>query len=476
MRAAQASAVESSEPASSANSYTAAAVVEGRLPTPVWPRQDASIATVTRIESQSVRLARLGFADAVRAAELVEVWTAIGTSEQVDAVLAAMAAVPDPDLALTGFHRTVRNSAAVLAAVGADADLLRRVAAVMGSSAALNQHLVAHPDDIELLRGELVRRSAAQWRAQLLQTVGADPSAALPVAEPARSDDLRRGYHRAVLQIAARDLTSEDLLAILPEISAELADLADGTVETALALARGEVPDWALCRLGIVALGKTGAGELNYVSDVDATFYVAEPSLNAEGEPVCDSATAMAVATRLASALTRVCSAHTAAGTIWQIDAALRPEGKAGPLARTLASHRAYYEKWAKNWEFQAMLKARPMAGDLALAQSFVDIVWPMVWRVADNDEFVGEVQAMRKRVVSLLPSREANHEIAGGRPARCRVQRPVAAAGPRAGGRATATAGNLRGACCARRARLCRTCGRSRPRHRLSPAAATRC
>ena len=63
----------------------------------------------------------------------------------------------------------------------------------------------------------------------------------------------------------------------------------------------------------------------------------------------------------------RVCSDHTAEGTIWPVDAALRPEGKAGPLVRTLASHRGYYERWAKTWEFQALLKARPVAGDLAL-------------------------------------------------------------------------------------------------------------
>ncbi len=71
-----------------------------------------------------------------------------------------------------------------------------------------------------------------------------------------------------------------------------------------------------------------------------------------------------------------------------------------------------YYEKWAKNWEFQALLKARPMAGDLALAQEFVDLVWPRVWSVADDPQFVGETQAMRKRVIALIPKREADQEI----------------------------------------------------------------
>jgi len=165
----------------------------------------------------------------------------------------------------------------------------------------------------------------------------------------------------------------------LPQIAGELADLADATVEAALAVARDEVPGWPKVRLGIVALGKTGGQELNYVSDVDV-LYVGEPALDEPGEPACSSGEAITVATKLVGALTRVCSAYTAAGTIWELDAALRPEGKAGPLVRTLASHLTYYQKWAKNWEFQAMLKARPMAGDRALAQDFVDLVSPMVW------------------------------------------------------------------------------------------------
>ena len=182
--------------------------------------------------------------------------------------------------------------------------------------------------------------------------------------------------------------------------------------EAALAVARDEVgPAGRKCDSAIVALGKTGGQELNYVSDVDV-LYVGEPALDEAGEPACSSGEAITVATKLVGALTRVCSAYTAAGTIWELDAALRPEGKAGPLVRTLASHLTYYQKWAKNWEFQAMLKARPMAGDRALAQDFVDLVSPMVWRVAENDQFVSETQAMRRRVIALLPPREADREI----------------------------------------------------------------
>jgi len=366
---------------------------------------------VTRIDSRSGRLARLGFADASAAAALVDSWRSHGSEDEIEQALGELTRTADPDLALAGFNRLVLARPGLFAELGADPDFARRLIAVLGASAALNQHLGTHPGDASAVAGDVGRRSLADLRAELLTAVGADPAGDLPVADPKRSDDLRRAYRRALLRLAARDLTVADPLAELPDVAAELADLADATVETALALARGEVPGWEKCRIGIVALGKTGAGELNYVSDVDV-LYLAEPALGADGEPVCASGEAVTIATRLAGALTRVCSAHTAAGTIWQIDAALRPEGKAGPLVRTLASHRAYYEKWAKNWEFQAMLKARPMAGDLGLAQEFVDMVWPMVWRVADNDQFVGEVQAMRRRVISLLPAREATTEI----------------------------------------------------------------
>jgi glutamate-ammonia-ligase adenylyltransferase len=133
------------------------------------------------------------------------------------------------------------------------------------------------------------------------------------------------------------------------------------------------------------------------VSDVDVIF-VAEP--------------ADAGATALAAAMMRVCSEVTAEGTIWPVDAALRPEGRAGPLVRTLAGHRGYYERWAKTWEFQALLKARPVAGDRGLGEEYVEALAPLVWRAAERDHFVEDVQAMRRRVVEHVSRAEADREI----------------------------------------------------------------
>ncbi|HTW18370.1 MAG TPA: bifunctional [glutamine synthetase] adenylyltransferase/[glutamine synthetase]-adenylyl-L-tyrosine phosphorylase, partial [Nocardioides sp.] len=120
----------------------------------------------------------------------------------------------------------------------------------------------------------------------------------------------------------------------------------------------------------------------------------------------------VASATRLAAAMIRVCSAAGTEEALFPVDPNLRPEGRAGPLVRTLTSHLAYYERWAKTWEFQALLKARPVAGDLALGQAYADTVGPMVWQAARRDNFVEDVQAMRRRVEQSVPARQAGREL----------------------------------------------------------------
>ena len=97
---------------------------------------------------------------------------------------------------------------------------------------------------------------------------------------------------------------------------------------------------------------------------------------------------------------------------IFPIDPNLRPEGRNGPLVRTLASHIAYYGRWAKTWEFQALLKARPAAGDMELGRQYVDALAPMIWQASQREHFVEDVQAMRRRVEKTLPAAQAGREI----------------------------------------------------------------
>nr|WP_228488875.1 bifunctional [glutamine synthetase] adenylyltransferase/[glutamine synthetase]-adenylyl-L-tyrosine phosphorylase [Raineyella fluvialis] len=361
-----------------------------------------------RLETTVGRLARLGFTDAGRAEKLLHGWPS-----GEDACLDLLTAAADPDLALTGLHRLSDEDPSLPGRMVDDPELARRLTLVLGASIGLQQHLFRFPRQIDELSGPLGRTPAASLRATLLSAVGADAEAEAPVATHLSGDELRVAYHAAVLRIAARDLCAEDPAAIQPAISAELADLADAVLESALAIARGEVgaEEAARIRLAVVALGKTGGRELNYISDVDV-LYVVEPAEDPDGRPLIGGDALAALGTKMASALQRICSAHSGAGTIWPVDAALRPEGKAGPLVRTLASHRTYYQKWAKAWEFQAMLKARPAAGDRRLGQAFVDTVAPMVWQVGGREGFVHDVQAMRRRVVSLIPAKEQGRQI----------------------------------------------------------------
>jgi [glutamine synthetase] adenylyltransferase / [glutamine synthetase]-adenylyl-L-tyrosine phosphorylase len=184
------------------------------------------------------------------------------------------------------------------------------------------------------------------------------------------------------------------------DVAGELADLAEATLGAALDVARRETQSSASgtdTRVAVIGMGKCGGRELNYVSDVDVIF-VAEP--------------ADATATAVAAAMMRICSDFTAEGTIWPVDAALRPEGKSGPLVRTVASHLSYYERWAKTWEFQALLKARHVAGDEELAREYVDAITPLIWAAARREDFVAEVQAMRRRVVEHVPAAEVDREV----------------------------------------------------------------
>ncbi|MCU1678711.1 MAG: bifunctional [glutamine synthetase] adenylyltransferase/[glutamine synthetase]-adenylyl-L-tyrosine, partial [Frankiales bacterium] len=213
---------------------------------------------------------------------------------------------------------------------------------------------------------------------------------------------LRLAYRRRILALAARDLTGTTSL---DDVAAELADLASATLTAALAIAKSGVTGTADCRLTVIGMGKTGGHELNYVSDVDVIF-VAEP-INGS-----DETAALAVATELAAGMMRVCSANTVEGTLWTVDANLRPEGRNGPLVRTLESHLAYYRRWARTWEFQALLKARVVAGDEGLGARYLDATRPMVWTAAERDNFVPDVQAMRRRVEDNIPKSEADREL----------------------------------------------------------------
>jgi [glutamine synthetase] adenylyltransferase / [glutamine synthetase]-adenylyl-L-tyrosine phosphorylase len=343
-------------------------------------------------------LARMGFADVPRAEREL---AALGVADGDHPLLAALTQAPDPDLALAGLARVAERDKSLIGALTQDPAFRSRLVAVLGVSRALADHLARHPADSAVLRGRDADRrpEPRQIRADLLGAVGAEAGDRVPVAADggAATDPaalIAAAYRRGVLHLAARDLTG---VITIDEAAAELADLADAVLDSALAVARAELPaehraEAAAARLAIVAMGKCGARELNYASDVDVIF-VAEPADEQTSEEAALAAT-------------------TPEGAIFPVDPNLRPEGRQGPLVRTLASHLAYYDRWAKTWEFQALLKARPAAGDRDLGERYAKAVAPLVWHASQRENFVEDVQAMRRRVVAALPKNMAGREL----------------------------------------------------------------
>ena len=365
---------------------------------------DAAVAP-ERFSSGEGRLARLGFGEPQRAMAALERLHQLDTHCPLDTddLVTALAATADPDLALHGLvglaealqsgEHDLDGFARVLEI---DEDFRHRLTVVLGASDALGRHLAVHPRHwYDLADPALagVHPTADDVAAQLAK--------ALDSARPI--DSLRVEYRRLLLRLTARDL-AEGLG--FDEVAAVLADLAAGALGVALKIAERDLDeDQAKCRLAVIAMGKCGGRELNYVSDVDVLF-VAEPM---PGEP---EVPALKTAAQLAARMMRICSSHTAEGTLWPVDAALRPEGKAGPLVRTLDSHLSYYQRWAKTWEFQALLKARPVAGDEELGQRYADAIAGLVWSAADRDAFVDDVQAMRRRVLENIPAADADRQL----------------------------------------------------------------
>lgn len=342
-----------------------------------------------------------------------------------------LASVPDPQAAALGLLRVlevapshrmtfldaVRSGIAVeLAKDELDRPLLSRILTVLGTSEAMVDHLVRNPDSFLLLFDrapylivETPQASATDLRTRLLTAVGADPESSKPIANEigeAGTRILRRSYRDIQLQLLADDLAAEQPEEIVDHVMSVLSDLAAAAMEAGLAIARAEIDPGTRVRMSVVALGKTGARELNYVSDVDVVFVLATDS----NERV------RALATEMAQRMRAILSDAGAEPALWEVDTALRPEGKNGALVRTLSEYEHYYAEVAKNWEFQALLKARPVAGDAEVAAAYVQRLLPLVWESASRQGFIDGIRAMRRRVVDLIPADEAPRQIKLGR------------------------------------------------------------
>jgi glutamate-ammonia-ligase adenylyltransferase len=168
----------------------------------------------------------------------------------------------------------------------------------------------------------------------------------------------------------------------LRQTATGLTALAEGTLVAALA-DLGPPLSFA-----VVALGRFGGGELSYASDLDVLFVY-------EGEGARD----FDEAERLATSLMRLVRGSTPATRVYELDADLRPEGRDGPLARSVDAFEHYFERWAEGWERLAMLRARPVAGDPEVGRRFLGLLDEAVWSRPPGPEEVREIRRIKARV-----------------------------------------------------------------------------
>ncbi len=248
--------------------------------------------------------------------------------------------------------------------------LLDAVIAVSVASRSLRVALEHDAGAVAMLHGDALRADLAT--ADVLTDDEDDKDGALA---------LRRWKRRRIVRVAARDLLG---LADLRTVARELSDVATVCIQTALHLAEPTIP------MSVIAMGKLGGNELNYASDVDVMFVHCGEGETEEAE-------------RAARAVLRIMSEPTNEGIVFRTDAALRPEGRAGALSRTLDAYVAYWKQWARPWELQALIKARAVAGNDDLGRTFTEQASPFVWPEVLDPDAVREIRAMKARTEEML-------------------------------------------------------------------------
>ncbi|CAB4689254.1 MAG: bifunctional [glutamine synthetase] adenylyltransferase/[glutamine synthetase]-adenylyl-L-tyrosine phosphorylase [Actinobacteria bacterium] len=360
-------------------------------------------------------LAKYGFSDLSATLPKLENLVEL-VGDNARSALASLARSANPDQALNYLLNLTRIDLAKIKKLLGKEDSANRLCRLLGASEAMGDLLMRRPELLSQFDKRIEDlRSAAELREALHSSIAGELSAEFDSASV--WSKLRLAYRGELLRISIFDLEQSDAEAGLPKVAASLADLAGAALDGALEIARAELKTSSQfgsfstdevdqTRLAVIAMGKCGARELNYISDVDVIFVADSESGATEGNR------SLEVATLLATRMMRAIDANAVEPMLWQVDANLRPEGKSGALVRSLESHVAYYERWAQNWEFQALLKARPIAGDMTLGQQYVVAISPKVWASSGRDGFVESAQRMRERVTENISANEIDSQI----------------------------------------------------------------
>ena len=348
-------------------------------------------------------LARLGVRDVGRAArDLHDLAASRLPPSAFPSLLTQLGALlphcPDAGMALTNLERFASSgpeATARLAALSSDPRTTDVLVQLFSSSQYFSDLIIRDPGTLDWLRGGAERRDRRALTEGLWDELRGAPS------EDARKLAIRRLRHREMLRIGYNDIVYGHPLELT---TLDLSHLADACVEGATRSAReatvarhGEPigEDGERAGFVVLAMGKLGGEELNYSSDIDLIFVYDQEGRTAGPKPITNAD----FFAKMGGAIVRLLSDHTAMGQAYRVDVRLRPEGDQGPLARSLRTTLDYYVNSGRTWERQALIKCRPIAGDLALGADFLAAISPYIYRRYLGATEIADIKAMKRRI-----------------------------------------------------------------------------
>ncbi|NJC87194.1 MAG: bifunctional [glutamate--ammonia ligase]-adenylyl-L-tyrosine phosphorylase/[glutamate--ammonia-ligase] adenylyltransferase [Desulfuromonas sp.] len=367
--------------------------------------------------------ATAGFADGAKTAtNLLLLEEQLSDPELVVTLAAEALAAADPDLALNNLERLCWDVPAdTLQGLLAAALPRRQLLTILGASPFLTGLLCRRAEQLGELfgpHGIAIARDEAVMLAELRERIP-DGSGFEFLQQ-----QLRLFKAREILRIGSRDLCG---LASLEEVTAELSALAAAALQRACeiceALLRREygaplLDDGTVAEFTVFGMGKFGGVELNFSSDIDLIYFYTSDRGETAGVPGPDGEPRSRISlhryfVKLSDLVTKAISQVTGDGFVFRVDLRLRPEGDSGEMANSLAAAEIYYESWGQSWERSAMLKARPVAGSLALGERLLKRLEPFIYRRHLDYAMVEDIKVMKQKIDrSLAREREGGHNL----------------------------------------------------------------
>ncbi len=350
-------------------------------------------------------LSEAGFSDGRLASENIEEIKGYPLiSDNLPYVIELALESPNPDSALNFLERFLSASAKAGIDTGTFKEHLSLFIKIFGSSEFLSSILIRKPHrGMNLITSDYLKKKKPL---EIMKSELEGMMAEVPDYNGLLST-LRRHKQEEMLRIGVRDLLG---YGPLEEITAELSSLASAALDTAYSFCLGLLKkdygtpycsdeDGSIkeCTFTVLGMGKLGGNELNFSSDIDL-IYLYESD---EGETKGGSKTYTLYEfyCKLAELLTKAISSNTEDGFVFRVDLRLRPEGQNGPVVNSVRSAEVYYESWGETWERSAMLKARPVAGDISLGERFLKEMAPFIYRKYLDFSTVEDIKEMKLKI-----------------------------------------------------------------------------